>query len=670
MYWSELIAPILVTTALLILPGWLLGWVIGVGRGFRILLAPLLSTGAVAVAAVLLSLVGFDWGLVSFLVLMAVVLLVLGGMRLLLGRRGAGRTADPAWRLSWPSVAVALLSAAAGAVILATQLKTMLINPDAISQSYDNIFHLNAIRWISDSGDASSLTLGGMTTAEGTASFYPAAWHDLVSLVYALFPASIPAATNAVTFAVAAVAWPLSAVALAAALPLRSKAMIAATGVLSACFISYPSLLLKWGILYPNLLGFALLPAFLAVVLGVLRTLRFPASEEPGGQGAAPWEAAETGPLGDRPGLPREILLLGVLLTAGGAGLALAHPNGVTAAAVLSLPALLGALVCELRGPRRWGRAGLLTCAVILVPLIWWKLRPPAENSQWPPTLTDGQALGEFLLQSFKGHEALWILAALILAGAVRALLRPGLRWAVGAWALSGLLWVAVTSMEQGPLRSFISGPWYNDSFRLAALTVVPSIILAGLGLSWAADALTARGPRLLAGAMVPMILLAGWGLSNVQPLQNAHASVAEEFEVSSDSLLLTSDEFAVLDRVDDYVPEDGVIVVNPWEGSALAYALEDRRTTMYHTLAATPPEYAPILEDLDEPGGLAEACRPVENHNARWYLHFEDTLNIGAHIQEQFRGIDELVDSGLVEPLYTSGPVGLYKITGCSSTR
>ena len=626
--------------------------------------------------------------------------------------------------MPWSAVVAGLLGAGLGAVILALQLKAMIINPDAISQSYDNIFHLNAVRWIQDTGDASSLSLGGMTTADGSPSFYPGAWHGLVSLVFGVTGVSIPAATNAVTFAVAAVAWPLSAVGLAAALPGRSRALLAAVGVLSACFIAYPGLLLKWGILYPNLLGFAILPGFLAVLIGVLRWVRGVGP----GAGTA-WQA----------------LPLILLLCAGGAGLGLAHPNGVTAAAVLLLPLLLGLMVRELlalrgagsratagaeataeadaggtggRGARAGSgstdsldagtvpasrathliRAGLFGVAVLVVLAIWWKVRPPAENASWPPTLTDGQAVGEFLLQSFTGHEALWLLAALILAGAVRAVRRAELRWIVGAWLVSGLLWVAVTSMQEGPLRSFLSGPWYNDSFRLAALTAVPSVLLAGLGLSWIPDLLlrarTAAGtapwstparddaasrPETTSGAGRPalawgltaVMLLAGWGLSTVQPLHDAQASVAREFEVKKDSLLLTEDELNVLERLDDYVPEGGVVVVNPWEGSALAYALEGRSTTMRHTLAATPQEYAAVLEGLDDaedPAEQAAACRIVEDDDARWYLDFEDTLQIGAHAEEQFRGIDDLVDSGMVEPLYTSGPVGLYEITGCEA--
>lgn len=714
MYWSELIAPILWACLLLLVPGYALAWAAGWGRERRLFLAPLLSVGAISVSAVLLQPLGVRWSPAAFGLTLLTALLVVLALRCglhLLTRRSRRRSTPRADASGWALWGAALLGAAVGAASLLPQLRTMLINPDAVSQSYDNIFHLNAVRWIADTGHASSLGLGAMITADGSPSFYPAAWHDLVSLVLAVFPDSIPAATNAVTIAVAALAWPLSVVGLALSLPRRSRCSVAAAGVLSGALLAYPGLMLKWGILYPNLLGYALLPAFLVVLGDCIARVRGTATT---------------------PALPTVIGLLG-----GTAGLALAHPNALTSAAVLTLPRLISAGLAVLRDaradaphrapwaaqpaaaeesartapsaatassapvpapgadgsdsaagptgsvaarrrPRRRAiavRLGLLGLAFAACLLIWWKVRPSADTATWPPTLTEGRALGEFIAQSFNGNGSLWILSALILIGAWSAARTARLRWLVGAWALTGWLWVAVVGMQEGPLRSFLAGPWYNDAIRLAALTAIPSVILAALG----ADALTravlgaARrvGPGARTGAAILMallVLLGGFQLGRIEPMRAADASVAKEFEVKKDSLVLTADEIKVLEHVDQYVPADGTIVVNPWEGSALAYALEDRQTTFKHSLSPTPDRYRAIIEDLDDAAEHPEVCREVRAEHARWYLDFEDTLDIGAPNDGQYPGLGDLVGSDMVRPLYTSGPVGLYEITGCGS--
>src|SRR5690606_23851609 len=70
-----------------------------------------------------------------------------------------------------------------GGVLMARTVIRALGAPDALSQTFDNIFHQNAVRYILDGASPSSLDLLSLTATPGDPTFYPAAWHDTVSLV-------------------------------------------------------------------------------------------------------------------------------------------------------------------------------------------------------------------------------------------------------------------------------------------------------------------------------------------------------------------------------------------------------------------------------------------------------------------------------------------------------
>ncbi len=77
------------------------------------------------------------------------------------------------WCAAWP------LSAAATGITIGRILNT----PDAISQTFDAVFHLNAVEWILQTNNASSLRLF-LEAPQG--SVYPLGWHTLVALAMKL----------------------------------------------------------------------------------------------------------------------------------------------------------------------------------------------------------------------------------------------------------------------------------------------------------------------------------------------------------------------------------------------------------------------------------------------------------------------------------------------------
>ncbi len=647
MHWVEMIPLVLWGGALVFVPGFFIGWVLRLPLHRRLLDAPLLSVACLSVAAIVAGLLKLQWGVLTYAALAAVFILGAWAVSFFFGRKG--NAGQPAPRRS---ILFGLVGAGLGAIILCLQLKAMIGDPLAISQSYDNIFHLNAIRYIADTGDGSSLTLNSMSLGtQGQFAFYPAAWHDLTSVIFELFPASIPAATNATTFVVAAFIWPLGMVNLALALRPSSPILVGATGVLSAAFLSFPGLMLKWGILYPNLLGYALLPSFLVVL-------------REGAKAVA----------GER---VRHPLTLTIQILVGTAAIVLAHPNALTSAAVFIAPLIVleGWTLIRKPGAVPRVRVTLLSLGLLLCIAIWWFVRPAADTATWGPKESAGQALGEFLMNSFNVNPIQFSVSALVFVGiAVLIRRRQGL-WLLLCWAVAGCLWTVGAGFSVSSLRSLLTGPWYNDSFRLAALTAIPSVLLAASGFAALVERVRRlaeeRGKGRISARSIGVAVTAVAAIVVVmicaEPSHRAAtASVAKEFALTKDSLLLTADEKAVLDEIDRFVPQDDVIIVNPWEGSAVAYALEDREVTSRHSLSLPREEYVPITSNLIDADTDPAVCEAVHATRAYWLLDFEDTLDIGKSQAGEYAGLRGVESTDVVEPVFTSGDAGLYRVTAC----
>lgn len=643
--------PALVGLAAVFFPGFLMGMALRLPLRYCLTLAPILSVGSMVVAAVVAGKAGWSWGFAPYLVLSLVFILVMAAVSFLLrNRRSPNLRAASRWTVPGAGV----LGVALAACVIIAQLEKSIIHPEAISQSFDNIFHLNAIRWIQQTGNASSLSLGAMTTSDGSDAFYPAGWHDLVSLVFSVFPDSVPLAVNATTLVVGAFVWPMSILALALTLKPGDRIFAAAAGGLSGAMVAFPGLLLKWGILYPNLLGYAVLPAFLAVLVWTVRMI----SRR---DGRAWWPVVPT-----------------LLVTT--AGIVLAHPNALTSAALLILPLVLAQLERTLAGRSATPRlvpAILLALAALACVGIWWKVRPAPETSTWAPKYSAIDAIGQFASNGFNLNVPEWAISGLVLAGIFWALRTKNHRWIVISWLLLGWIWVVVASQPIGPYRLLMVGPWYADDIRLAALTAIPVIALASFGVSYlvriAVFALRHVGVpqrglvRAMTAAGLVIALASAITLGKAEPMAKAADSTAHEFKVNDGSILITSDEQKVLDHVDDYVPKDETIIVNPWEGSAVAYALEDRNVTTKHSLSAQPKRYDTILQHLNDAKTDPRVCQEVRDQKALWYLKFDDTLNLGAGSKGMYKGLDGVEAEGIVTPVYTSGSVGLYKVTACS---
>lgn len=674
MSWFEIALPLLVGLIYLFVPGLLIAAVARL-RGFEAFgLAPALSVAAIMLGATAAPMLGISWTLwvpvASAVLLAGLVLLVMlvgrwAGLGAALARSHQGRWLPPQRSVVasvWWSKDQAVYwgSFLIGAVLLGRNVTNAIGQPEWISQTWDNNFHLNAVRFIEDTGSASPLTLGAMTTVEGEPTFYPGAWHAIVSLISMGSGAEIPVATNTMALVVSAIIWPLSTMFMVRQIFKLNTAGVVVAGAFAASFTAYPILLLDFGVLYPNLLGIALVPAGIGLVAQLFRMVAV------------------------RRISTLQSVVLGIPVAL---AIAISHPNAIMSLLVMIIPLLLGRVILNLATSvkhRAYGGATVatalgVTLIFIVMNILWGVVRPPqAAGEVWGPVLTQGQALGEPFAFAAMGFKPQWFLAIIFAVGLYTFTHRSNVYslWVLGSWAVVVYFYVAARSLAWEDGRYDVVGIWYHDSFRLAALLPIMSVPVLALAVHWAAEKIatspwwqrsqweTARRISIVgAGALLAVV---GFGQTSAA-LQNQVEANYYEYAPDPESDLLNTDEFEMLEVLDKYVPEGETIVVQPFTGAALAYAIADRPVTAYHTIYSADDDVKYVQDHLNQALTDPQVCRALENLNADYYLDFGRTEVSGHDHSSWYTGFEGLAESGILTEVHREGRAVLYEITACS---
>ncbi|PZU46391.1 MAG: hypothetical protein DI566_07825 [Microbacterium sp.] len=529
--------------------------------------------------------------------------------------------------------------------VITAQLMSAFGSPQNISQTFDNIVHLNAIRLALDAGDASIFQIGSASDVP----WYPNGWHSLVTLTSLLGGGSIPLAVTAANIAICAFAWPMSTLALAAALFRHRPAALAAAAALSTGFGAFPILLLYFGVLYPNATAYAILPAGIAAV----------------------WCLVDA--------RSREVARAASLLALVAAGIAMAHPNALLALyAVTAVPAI-GILFARARqaATRRASQsAGVWTLGIVALGVFLWRVgRTNSGMSGWGGWQTVAQALGEAAVIAPRAYPVTITAAALLLLGIGAVIRRPERWWRVGPpFAAAAFLFIVVSGLPAGTrFRDLLTSPWYNDPYRLASLLPIVGVPVAVLGALIVIDLLSS-GIRRLGGqerVRVPVVAVAITALFSVALGPNVSAVMDDAriaYRTDASSALLTTDERALLDRLSTRTADDSLIIANPWTGGSLAFALGGRDVTSLHVFGtrSTDEEFLDAhLRDIDSD---PRVCEAVVRTGADYVLDFgaQNVFNDPASGHER-EGLNDLTPSRHLVLVDSEGDdARLFAIEGC----
>ncbi|GGM99853.1 hypothetical protein GCM10011609_42760 [Lentzea pudingi] len=653
MSWFEAVPTALAAVAWLLGPGLVLTWAVGL-RGLSALgMAPTFSLLVVSITAVAGQKAGISWSIWLVLVVTAVLAALALLASLLLRRVARPRASDPARTL---------LVSAAGILPAVVIAWFVVVNgmgePDQLSQTYDAIFHYSAVSYILDSGSASSLTMASLGNPGTPATFYPAGWHGVTSLVVLTTGAEIATAANLVAWAIAGVVWPVGCLVLVRQIVGRNTAAMFITPLLAVTFTAFPWGLLSFGVLWPNLLAVSLVPAGLAAVLAATRLAT-----------------------DDVIGIRRSFVLAPMVLIA----TAFAHPNAVFSLAVLALFPLGTVVLRYALEQHREGRTlrGVLVLGGSLAALfaVWYFLATTGalkgvREQYWPPFETPAMAVGETLLNATNGRPALWALSALTLVGLVVAWRTVNRRWLVGAVAATTALFTITAALNR-PGTQMFTGYWYNDSYRLAAMLPITGVPLAVLAVLLIAgkigDRLPANGrfPLLRTPtALTLLVTLALVPLTKGLYFQTNVDTIATNYRTASktDGTLVDQTELAFLPELGASLPKGAYVANNPWDGSAMMLAEVRRKPVFGHVLMDWNKDQKYLAEHLREASTDQEVCAAAGRIGVQYMLVANKTFMPKDDRVKAYPGIGEPRGTGAFELVASEGSVKLYRLDKCGT--
>ncbi|NUU31083.1 hypothetical protein HNO80_05700 [Arthrobacter sp. C9C5] len=631
-------------------------------------MSPLASCGLIGLAGVVGGLVRLDWGLPSYLLVTALCTgLAFLLRRLIKGRIAAVAPASVAPTVQWAAILGGLV---AGSTLIVSRLLPAIGKPGNFAQVYDNIFHLNAIRYIIETGNASSLTLGKMLTPDAGIAIYPSVWHSLAALVSQLTNNDVFVSQSAVIVAVSALLWPFGCIMLVRGIVGPRVLPLVVAGVLSGGFWMFPFQLLQWGPLYPNTLAYSLLPLALLVLVGL-----FNAGRERFLDNLALWS----------------FLLVAV------AALFMSQPNGVTALLAFSVPLIAGAWFSQLRARIR-ARAGFRPIALVVLwglasaaafLVVWQALLLSYDN--WKPSRTLPEAVGDVATGTLLGGGETMVASVAAVLGILTIIWRRRGGWIIACGLIAAALYIVAVYMYQGRFRHFTTGSWYQDPYRLAALVPLFMIVLAGVGADGLVSAVRGWLRRIAAkrsagrrlglpefrgsAGLYAVAAAAVFALALSNVVEHYHgpglATVSTKITKSYSFVpgwAVSDDEYALMSRLDSTVPKDAVIGVNPFNGGALAYAVSGRHVTQYHLSPEPDAGLREIAKDITTAQPGSETCQLA----AKDHVHY--ILDLGSFYMLNFvaaRAYPSFVDvlktpGAKVELVDQQGAAKLYKIDAC----
>ncbi|NMI01547.1 DUF6541 family protein [Pseudonocardia acidicola] len=559
--------PELAPGAVLVVYGALLfapGLVVGMGFGLRGWLlaaaAPLLGYGIVGAAGSALPHAGVNWSPMAFVTSAAVVALLAALVRFAARRirpsSGRPRSAEH-WPVTQNLGIAAMVAVSAGVGLIVTASATDGFT--AVSQIWDSVFHSNAIRFIADTGLSDPAALQKLNNPTTSSYYYPNAYHVLAATVVMLTGSSVPTVVDTGVGLVPGIL-ALGMVALIRHCGAR-PALAAAAALLSCAFTAFPYDLLPWGSLLPYIAALALLPAFLAL-----------------------WVATLNDHGGRTTSLP-------VTLGIAGIGLLALHPSVAVAAAVLGLAFVVQLWISRRPRLHDFRAVGITALAAVALgaPLLAASLAAAAGPAfNWPANMRPADAMGQLFFLSHEQPFPQYWLVGLAAVGVFQVRNLLPLRWFVAAGLVFAALFVMAAAYE-GELVALLTRPWWDDKWRFAALWSLAALLLASAGVVGLRDALWSFGARLVpalkglggrprtavSSAALTLVLLITALLTNGLYNGRNEARLAQAF---TNGPTVNANERLAFDTLARIAPAGSTVMNDPYDGSALMWALDDVR--------------------------------------------------------------------------------------------
>lgn len=577
---------------------------------------------------------------------------------------------------------------AVGAVFVAN-----LATPDSFLQTWDNVHHLSSVQAFVESGNYSSFATTSYAVPADKAidpfaddsAFYPSAWHCIAAMAMSVTGVACSTAVNATNALLSAVVLPSSMFVLLRTLFAGRRSVVYAGAFVSMLFAAFPWGFLTFGPLYPNLLSYVLIPAAAAVFVKMFVP------------GLFAWQRTAFA----------FVFVMGLV------SLALSQPNAVFSLGVFLAPycVVLAMRIADAKripdSARPWLKVIFALLAIVAIAGIWCVMyKMPFLRAvvafEWPAKAEPVQALANIVLLSFVETPAQPLLALVVAIGAAAALADRSKRWIVFSYAFACAIYF-FDMATNGFLKHLLSGFWYTDQWRTAAMAALFAVPLAALGVST-----LARGAKVLvsslaspregasryarcAAAIVPLLVAAAvafptFELSGFCRIEGASSVIGDRVEKQNAEVplnMLGDDERRFVDEVQKVVSEDELVINEPDDGSVFLYGLDGMRTyyryfTGYGLESGESEDSLLIRGHLDEIATNAEVKEAVDRLGADYVLVLDQGeveprgpngearrfLPVHGVSKEAWQGIVDITDETPgFEVVLSEGDMRLYRI-------
>ncbi len=631
--WWETLPTFALLLVALFVPGWMVLRALG-ARGLEaVAVSPAVSVAVIAAWATVTQRLGLGWSWVVLAAVTAVTGAVAWFVAHALG--GPDPALTPRRRLLGrpdPHVVVAI---GLGVLIALVTILPAIGRPDELVDSPDAVYHLNRIRLFVDTGNFSIVH----------PTFYPNGFHAWIATALQGGVAPVLPGTNVATVVLAAVVWPVGVVTLVRHALGTSRIVTYAAGLASAAFVSFPTILLGWGVLWPNLMGTALTPGALAIMLQAARGTK-------GRRRRGQW-------LGFAAAVP---------------GLALIQPNSLVALVLFALVWFVAARVRSgVLGHTRWATVARDLAAVavagvaglLVAPLVSDRLAS-TQSYEWTGQVSVWSALVEVVGGRLQIPVVLWGLLALLVLGIGWIVVRARAALPVVAmWTAVIALYVMAAS-STASWTALVTGYWYNDKVRLASLAAVPGVVLVAAAAPAVRDLLLTVPVLRIQVPAVTLVALALIPTATVVAHGPTRSAMLDEFFRPADPthVILSRQAQADLAALARDIPAGEGLIGRPENGSPLMFALFGTNT-FYRSIPVPDTGDEHLLgTGFDEMTTRPEVCEALARHGIRWAIDSSHVYWLDR--PERSSGLFDLDAVAGVEPVRTAGDYTLYRITAC----
>lgn len=561
----------LIALFLLIAPGTIVARISQLSWPVAIAVGPPLTYGTVALAIIPLGAVGVPWNGWTALAALVLVCTVMTGLELLLARyRDTEAPAGGSGRGPTLTVAAGVLLGAL--LIMWAASHGLGTRWQSIPSTWDSVWHANTVRFILDTGQASSTHMGELRNVETHALlYYPSVFHALTAVFCQLTGAAPTTGYTLNSVAVAVWLFPVSAAVLAWSL-LRARTTVwrtagvsAAAAVLSASFTAVPYVEFDVAAM-PNLAAYGVAVPTMVLITSTLR---------------------------HRDRIPAAVLAL--------FGTFSVH---ITGGIVVGLFLLTWWLLDALWHPVRGRLADALTLAVVAI-MVGLIMLPQFISVEQQEDIIAGHSFLTYLSKKRGLFDAVFQhsrhlndfpvqygLSALLLVGGLILLVKR-IWWPLAAWLALVVVNVDAGTPLGGPLGA-VAGAlgefFYKDPRRVAAATTLLLPPVAGVALVaivgaavWAARHLTARFIPLpdRAWAAATAVLVTGAGVLSAWHYFPRHAFL---FGDKYDSVIIDQRDLMAMAYLAKLPGARETLIANAnTDGTAWMYAVADLHPLWTH---------------------------------------------------------------------------------------